>query len=149
MPCDGYIDFEYRYHGNEFHAAEEKGTAMVAFGKYYFTIQDIDDRENFIMNKHKLYLSKGISTIDLQSNTTVVESEITIKFYEIPYYTGLPPSCGVRIAKIKSPSSIKRYQYIDEEKQSTGFCCVIYYIQFARFIIILKLIPACQFSGKS
>lgn len=120
MPCDGYIDFEYRYHGNEFHAAEEKGTAMVAFGKYYFTIQDIDDRENFTMNKHKLYLSKGISTIDLQSNTTVVESEITIKFYEIPYYTGLPPSCGVRIAKIKSPSSIKRYQYIDEEKQSTG-----------------------------
>ena len=120
MPCDGYIDFEYRYHGNEFHAAEEKGTAMVAFGKYYFTIRDIDDRENFIMNKHKLHLFKGISTIDLQSNTTVVESEITIKFYEIPYYTGLPPSCGVRIAKVKSPLSTKRFQYVDSNNQSTG-----------------------------
>lgn len=120
MPCNGYVDFDYRYHGNEFHAAEEKGTAIVYFSGHYFTIQDIDDRENFMMHKRKIYLSKGKHTLDLQSNTTVVEAEITLRFYELPYYTGLPPSCGVRIAKIKSPSSVKRYQYIDENKQSTG-----------------------------
>lgn len=120
MPCYGYVDFDFRYHGNEFHAAEEKGTAIVYLAGHYFTEKDIDDRESFMMHKRKLYLSKGKHTLNLQSNTTYVQSEITLKFYELPYYVGLPPSCGVRISKMKSPVSTKTYEYVDKYKQSTG-----------------------------
>ena len=119
MPFDGYVDYDFMYGGNEFHAEEEKGTVILGFRDRRHTAKDInwDDRS---IRGRKVYLTEGFYTFDMQSNTTVVEQTATLKLYKVPYYKGLPLAGGVRIAQIKSPSTLRKYQYMNDNWKSSG-----------------------------
>ena len=76
MPFDGYVDYDFMYGGNEFHAEEEKGTVIFGFRDRRHTAKDInwDDRS---IRGRKVYLTEVFYTFDMQANTTVVEQTAT------------------------------------------------------------------------
>ena len=91
------------------------------------------------------YLTEGFYTFDMLSNTTVVEQTATLKLYKVPYYKGLPLAGGVRIAQIKSPSTLRKYQYMNDNWKSSGiqirnplYAAMMFHLQI--LVIIMWLV---------